>query len=213
MSKKVLTELSDEELNKLLDNSIESNTVYITNDINDFISTFNIKSGSYRVPSKLLYKIYMQWSKDPLRPKTFTNCLTDLFPVIRYGVGNLFCLNKDVFKLKEEYQKSFKPLDKTKSKSYKNHFDSFLNHYKIKKGGFFIKDSVLYNLYDKWTYKNKNRHPLGKTQFINFCRFYFPKFKKIEKIFWFPIDHSINQYLSEELKRQMSETKDKKITE
>jgi len=215
MSKKALTELTDEELNKLLDNTIESNTISGINDINEFISTYNIKSGSFRIPTKLLYKIYKSWSKDPLRGKTFTNNLTDLFPVIRYGSGFMLCLNKDVWNLKEDFNKHFKPLNKTKNKNYKEHFDNFLKHYNIENGSFFIKDSVLYNLYDKWTYKNKKRHPLGEAQFINFCRLYFPKFKKIEKVYWFPIDHSINQYLSEELKRQMKETdetKNKKIT-
>lgn len=214
MFKKPLTELTNEELTDLLEeNNTRSVNIFTRNDINDFISIYNIKSGSFRVPIKLLFKIYKQWSKEPLKANTFANLLTDLFPSIKYGKGLLLCLNKDVWKLKEEFDKYFKTNSKTKSKSYKTHFDAFLKHYHIKNGCFFIKDSILYNLYDKWTYKNNNKRPLGKIQFINFCRLYFPKFKKIEKVYWFPIDHSINQYLSEELKRQMSETKNKKITE
>lgn len=212
MSKKIITELTDEELNKLLEDSSnsESITVFNKNDINEFISVYGIKSGTYQVSIKLLGKLYRQWSKDPIHPRTFANCLTDLFPYIRGGDSNFLCVNKDVWKLKEVFDNYFKSQEKTKMKHYKTHFDAFINYYKLKKGSFFIKDNVLYNLYDKWTYKNKNNNPLIKSQFINFCKLYFPKYKKIEKIHWFPIDHSINQYLSEELKRQMSE-KDKKI--
>lgn len=198
MSKpKIITELSEEELLKLLENTDNNSgpIFHFQNDVIDFLSFYAIRSGKFKVPCKNLFLLYRRWSKAPLKSAPFTSQMTDLFESKgRHRV--VLLLNRSAFDLKNEYNKYLKRQQKTKRPNWKKHFDAYLNFYSIEKGGLFIKDVVLYNLYDKWTYKNNSRNPISFFQFVNFCKVYF-KVKLINHHHWFAINKKIIQHLSE----------------
>lgn len=205
MNKKPITEISSEELLKTIEDNhdIKEQTSYsYKNDILDFISTFNLKNGSDEITNKLLHKIYSSWSKIKLNQSEFTHQIHLFFNSKKAGGKYFILLNLDYNALLKKSLFSIAKKSKTKRKSYKVHFEKYLNKYSITNGSFFIKDSVLYNLYDKWTYSFKKSHPLGPIQFNGFCKLYF-KFKYIEGGYWFGVDKSIIQHLSEDNINQM----------
>lgn len=202
--KKAITELSDEEIIKLAHQSSETKIEH-SNDIMEFVSVYNLKTGEERITTKLLYNLYSKWSQNPVTRKTFALVLIDLFPSIRYGKSHVICLDKKAINLKEETYNYLKRMDKTKQKNWTIHFKKYLSKYQLKKGGLFIKDTVLYNLYDKWCfkgYKTKNYHPLSLYQFNNFCKLFF-KNKLVKGNYWFGLEYTILNHLSEDLIKEM----------
>lgn len=167
-------------------------------DLLDFLSVYNIQSGSDRVFVKKIYELYKKWSLNPIGFSSFSTKIQFLFESVRYGKGAVILINQTAIKIESELWKLIKPIDKTKYKGWKNHFDNYLKYYGIKKGGLFIKDVVLYNIYDKWTYKNHKKHPLSFKQFCNFCKLYF-KSKRNQGNYWFGVDNGIIQHLTEVL--------------
>src|SRR5271166_3142275 len=151
MNKKIITELTDEELLKIINKAPETEQLYFRNDVTDFISFYNIKSGKYKISTKLLYKLYVKWSENPISLIVFTKTLTDLFTYKMSGPNYFILLNKTSFKLKSILDSQYKVVNKTKQKSYKKHFDLYLEKYNITKGTTYITNKILYNLYDKWT--------------------------------------------------------------
>lgn len=218
MSVKAPNSLSDEQLLAILgDKPLESQTplkTYYKNDILEFISIYNLKEGNDKVKIHVLYNLYKLWSKNPINKRTFGKEITPLFSSIHGRTCTIFLLNKASLNLKEECWKLLKPQDKRKYPGYKLHFDKYLFKYSIKKGSFFVKDIVLYNLYDKWCFKRHkivNRKPLGLNQFINFCKLYFDC-RLIKGHSWFGVDHSIQQHLTEEnnMKKETNAKKEEK---
>jgi hypothetical protein len=198
--KKPLTELTDEEIIDLVGQN-PSNLEKVYNwptDVMDFISYYNLKQGTEVVTSKLLYRLYRHWSKDPIPSKAFTSTLTDIFPSNRLGHSITILLDKSALNIHNELSKYLESMDKTKYKNWTKHFTTYLNHYSIKKGGLFINNNVLYNLYDKWCYKNHSKHLLGHKQFNKFCKLFF-KHKVVKDQLWYAIDDSIKTHLTEDL--------------
>lgn len=203
--KKSLRNATVEELIKLAESPTNADTeIYnYPSDILQFLSEYNIKSGEERVPNSFLYRLYKKWSENPLSQRSFSNHLVDIFQFTRYGPYYAMHINKSAITLKEEAYKYLKRVDKTKSSKTSAHFKKYLEKYSIKKGGLFIKDTVLYSLYDKWCgTRYKDRHPLSLFQFNNFCKVFFEK-KSIKGHYWFALDYTILNHLSEDLIKEM----------
>jgi hypothetical protein len=197
--KKPITELSEAELLELIRDEPNKIKIYEwPNDVMDFISVYNIKTGTNPITLNLLYRLYRKWSNSPVKMRELSITLTDIFPSKR---STIIYIDKTLLNLKEEIYKLLKPVDKTRHKGWLEHFNKYLNEYSIKSGGLFIKDTVLYNLYDKWCYKKRN--PLGLTQFTNHCKLYF-NWKLVYNHWWFKVDESIKNHLSENLIKEMS---------
>lgn len=194
---KPISELSIEELLKIAETSQFSPLIYKSKtDVIEFISFYQLKLGDNKVTSALLYNLYRRWSNNPIPRQSFTKEVTELFPVTRWGIGYLFGLNKskeELLNTKAEFNK--KKL-KTKSPKYAKHFQNYLKHFNIKSGSFYVKDVVLYNLYDKW--RQYKRHLFSLEQFIPFCKIFF-KYKKIKGNYYFAVDKEIKSQLSENL--------------
>lgn len=213
MSKKLPHQVSDQDLLDLIekDKDLKVETLATNhNDVYDFIYANRLVKGNNIVTSKLLYKLYRNWSKNPVTRKTFSGDVAYLIENIHSNGQNNFKLNLNENIILKKTLEHTKKLDKTHSKPYKTHFDNYLNRYNIKSGTFYVKDTVLYNLYDKWTYENKKKHSLNIINFKNFCKLYFPKYRVIKKVWWFPIDDSIIKYLSEDMKQEMIKGNEKK---
>lgn len=201
---KPITEIPIEELLELLkENPTEINTYDYSNDVLDFISIYGIKSGENQILLPLIYNLYKSWSKNPLYRNQFGMEMSKLFVSVRYGNGNTYRINKtkDFFLEKSVKKKQ----NKTKRKPWLKHFKCFINKYQLKSGRFYIKDIVLYNLYDKWTYKNNNHNPLSLFQFLKFCKLFFknPAPKQINGVIWFSVNSEIQKYFTPDLIKLM----------
>lgn len=198
--KKSITQLSEQELLDIIGSKQPVKVYVYPDDVMEFISVYNLKSGQEPVTTKLLYKLYTFWSKDPVLRRRFTHTLTDLFPSSATNKSVVILLDKPALNLKQEAYNYVKEQDKTKDKGWMEHFEKYLYFYSLKSGSFFIKDSVLYKLYSRWY--GKKRRPLGFKQFNNFCKLYFFS-EIIKKNYWFAVDPSIKNHLDEELIKEM----------
>lgn len=191
--KKFVTEMSTEELLKFLEDNKDESTVNYQDptDVSQFISVYNITSGPEKVTQHLLYKAYKQWSQNPIGPTKFHDNIKDFFALI----DGYYSLNKQPLVLKKKINEFKEKRDKTKQQPWKNHFDAFIKHYNIKKGRHFIKDKVLYNLYDKWAYEHYKKKPLTFFYFNKFCRNHFVH-KQISRVWWFSVTTKIVNHLS-----------------
>jgi hypothetical protein len=195
--KKALTELTEQELLDLASSPEQVKVYNFANDVMEFISVYQFKTGEHLIPSKLLYKIYHHWSSNPLRHAQFSHQMTDIFP----SKGSSILLDKEALELKNKLLEFLTMDDKRTDKAWGEHFNNYLIKFNIKSGLLPIKDSVLYSLYSKAYCKKK--HPLGTRQFNNFCKVHF-KYELINGHCWFRLDRSIEEHLTEELIIEMS---------
>lgn len=200
MKLKPITELSTDDLLKVIEgNTRKISKLNYKNDTLEFLSVYNITQGENRILFNLIYAVYKTWSQKPLNKRGFADELVKLFPHISYGPSNVYLVNKERDFFLEKTLK--KKVNKTKTKSWFKHFQRFINHYNLKSGSFYIKDVVLYNLYDKWVYKNGSKNQLNKTQFNNFCFIFFqkPRSKIIKNHHWYSVNQEIKEYLTPDL--------------
>lgn len=199
-SLKPITELTAEELLDLIsENPKEVSNIEYNNDILEFISLYNIQSGENQILVPLIYELYRKWSKKPLHRNQFGMEMSKFFVSVRYGLGTTYRINKSKeFFLEKSIKKN---ANKTKKKPWLKHFQNFISKYDLKSGRFYVKDIVLYNLYDRWVYKNNNKRPLNLYQFLKFCRLFFkkPAPKMIKNHEYFSLNEEINEYLTPDL--------------
>jgi hypothetical protein len=195
---KTLTELDTNDLLKVLEgNTRKVSNLNYKNDVLDFLSTYQIENGDNGIVFNLIYEVYRKWSNKPLGNRAFCYELRKLLPYLPYGNNNLYMVNKprDFF-----LQKTLsKKLNKTKSKSWFKHFEVFIQKYDLKSGSFYIKDIVLYNLYDKSIYESNKKARLSVSNFVKFCRLFFFKPKFIKGHEWFGVNNNVIEHLSSDL--------------
>lgn len=170
-------------------NTQESNDI-IDHDVFSFINALKILPGTKKVQKRLLYTIYRNWSTNPVTKVQFSIFICSFFEYNQY----YYFLNLDALQIVRIPYKSIRKekVDKTKSKNYKRHFESFLSFYELKSGTFYVEPRILYFLYDKWTYNNHNKHVLGFKHFLRFLNLYFDKKRLISsKLSFFGINEDI----------------------
>lgn len=191
-------DLSDRELEEALQNKQQVKSIDNSyNDLIKFAKAFNLKVGEVKVKSSILYRIYKRWSKEPIEFITFCR---DMLLIID-GSKTFFHLETDTkelanFILKEE------PLrrDLLKSPKFKEHFELFLSKHNIVPGSFYINGQLISDLYNKWCKANKrNSNTIGYNNLIKFSKLYF-KCKQDFDDYYFAVDSSITNNLSEEQK-------------
>lgn len=202
---KPITEIPLADLLELLKNDSDRVLNYEHhNDCMEFLSVYGIKQGENRILFNLIYRLYKKWSKFPVKKRSFADALVLLYPHIKYGESFVYLINKDKYFFLERGAKK-KKLNKTKRKHWFRHFKTFIKKYDLKSGRFYVKDIVLYNLYDKWTYKNNNHNPLGFQQFLKFCKLFFknPAPKQIKGTLWVGLDSEVQKHFTPELLKLM----------
>lgn len=207
MRKKPITEVTDEELLKLLEGNSETSELNIEeypNDVLEFMSVFNLQNGPYPVKTAVLGRFYSQWSQNPLKPNQFTKELHKFLNID----GNNFMLNITNNEILKKTLKHLEKRDNTKLKISKLHFDNFIKKYNIQKGDFWMKDIVFYDLYDKWSYEINKKRPFSFYSFKKFCNLYFMK-KSIHSNDWYAVNKSIIKHLTEEMRNVLT---NKKVT-
>lgn len=197
---KPITEISSADLLEFLkENPIETPNFDYKNDSMEFLSVYGIKEGPHRILFNLIYKLYKHWSPTPISKRAFADALVLLYPHIKYGESFVYMINRPREYFLERGTK--KKQNKTKRKPWLKHFKKFMEKYQLKSGRFYVKDVVLYNLYDKWTYKTNKNNPLSFYQFLKFCRLFFktPAPKQIKGAVWFSLDSNIKEKLTPDL--------------
>jgi hypothetical protein len=198
--KKTPRELELEELLKALEGTTDAPAASPTdyhNDVLAFLSHYNIQNGPEKVSKTLIKKIYNEWSENPISKDKLENELTKLLQSdARYYHLNQRSINLAASAYK--YLSENKTIKKVKSPHYKKHFETYLNHYGIKRGKVWIPVFVLFHLYDKWIYGNKRNRGLTKDYFQQFCNLYFERKRVDMTYYWYGVDETIYNHITKE---------------
>lgn len=140
-----------EELLAIVEDHKKESSIEAKYDFNDdvlnFLLSSNIKSGKESVQSQLIYKIYKNWSKNPLDKHLFTIRLKEY---LKQGTLGSFYINKNAYILSSDF---YKMLKRQKAKSDVNSsivFFEFLENKKIKRGDKYFRSYVLYEMFLEW---------------------------------------------------------------
>jgi len=205
VSNKLPSKESTENLLDLLETNKVKNKVNRDGTISSFVSVFKLKSGQQSISAEELFNLYKKWTKTPLTRSKF---LRELKRYIEYTYKNgylYFLIDFTCFNMTVSTKQKLIERPKTKSRIYTTHFENYLKFYGIKQGTFWLEDHILFHLYDKWTYKNKNRHPLSFIQFNKFCKLYFENKTK-----YFGVNKEILNHLTPEHLQQLREKTNEK---
>lgn len=204
-TRKLPHEFSVDDLLKQLDEKTVAepwkNTDHIkvsSNPILSFLQAYNIKIGTKKVKADTLYKLFRLWKKDTLIDKKNFNF--QLHKYIMTGIirNKLYVfMNKemgDILMLIESIKKEH-TLDRTKSKHFRLHFETFLKKHEIKEGKLRVESDILYHLYDTWCYK-RGKHPIPYNKFTTVCDLYLEyKSPGDQRLRYYYVDQSIKNYI------------------
>ncbi len=173
-----MSKLTDQELLEILQKFEEvPEPTQPENNLLLFISTFGLEEGTLKIPVKLIYMLYNQWSSVKMTKDAFYKEMSLLMPnktILEDGT-HAYLLNKSTIKISEELYNLIKDkkIKKENSHYYKKHFDSFLKYANITKGSVWIPASSLRSLYLSWVKDKYKKNPIGAEKFNGFCKLYF----------------------------------------
>lgn len=210
--KRTLVEYSNEELKKALEQKTdgEQSTQEYETDVPQFLSFYKIKSGKDLVLKRVIYKLYTYFSENPISKEKFGEQMAQYVISRQVGPYFYYVINQKALDLsKHAYDHIIEQThDRIKIPAWKNHFDKYLERYKLKTGTFFLEAYILYNLYDKFVYETKKRMPLGYQQFIKFCKLYFDAERVTQDgVTYFGIDKSIKEFITDDEIQQLRKSK------
>lgn len=196
---KMNKKLSDEELLDALNSDVEAPIIYNSEFIK-FIETFRIKSGPQKVKIKLMYDLYNKWSSESMGAIEFGHKMSDLFETSLNRGITLIHVDMDPLEVLKHKEQLKTKVTKVFSQNHKKNFEAFTTKYEIERGTLFLKSITLYDLYDKWCYKNGNKYnPLNINMFNSFAELYFTK-KMDKNYLYFGVSEKVTKYLNNEQK-------------
>lgn len=188
---------------EIVEEKIESKDTVIT-----FLRFYNIEPGLEKIHQRQLYKLYKEFTENPLIQYTFAENLSLYIPWTMVKEQKVYLINQKAMNLSE---KALEFLDKqTKHPRHKAlpsqaHFKNFVDKYNIKRGTgtnwIWVSAVIFYNLYDKWTYSIKKKSPFSEKSFRDLCKLYF-EHKEDPQLLWFKLNISICQHLSREMDKK-----------
>jgi hypothetical protein len=191
--------LTDDELLDALNSDVEAPIVYNSEFIR-FLETFKIRSGTQKVKIRLLYDLYNKWSLESMTAENFGHKMGDLFEISKSGPNTFILINMEsieILKFKEQVKPK---VTKIVSQRFKKNFEAFIEKYEIERGTLFLKSITLYDLYDKWCYRNGNKiNPLNINVFNSFAELYFTK-KMDKNYLYFGVSEKVTKHLNNEQK-------------
>jgi len=217
MKKQPIQKTTQELLNEL-NTPVESTEEKIQNQdtVITFLRFYNIEPGPHYIKDKYLYKLYKQFTENPVssvlfqtRMGEYLKSVNPIFREKRKQIGKHYLINKKQLNLAEKALEILEKENKKpshKSIVWKNHFENFLNKYGIKPGKdkyIWVSTNTLYDLYDKWVYEIKKRRALSKRELVQFCKIYFEYKRDQAYSFYYKLDETIVQLTK---KDKMSET-------
>ena len=184
-SNKLLTELSNEELLKLVESGPSKrsyNSRYLT-----FISKYNIQPGESKVLSKALYELFKLDNPD-ITHQTFTR---NLAKYIKKTKRDYFLINKSVLDIGKELETILFPIRVAKIRKVRNqrrHIEEFLKHFQLSPGNNLVSLQIFLDIYDAWCYKYK-RKKLNDREFRHLLSIFLPEVQ-IKKLVHFNVADS-----------------------
>lgn len=176
------------------------------NDVLGFVSFYNIQPGPNTVTQETVWRLYQAWSSNPVKRLVFARRINPFIQTISRGQSRCYLLNESTLNLSNKTLKllSSHIQDKRKNPHYKRHFEAYLNFYKFneKVDGTWIESNVLFYLYDKWTYRNNCKNPLGRQTFVSFCKTYLGTPRRVRKItdskvLFFQVNSNLYRHITE----------------
>lgn len=170
MSARHLKDISSEELlNSLNDETLEvqSSPVY------DFIERFDLKEGTFRVPARLLFNIFLKYYPKTLLFEYFNNEASLLLPYNRRTCE--YRLNKQSKLLHYEATKQPEPTERTlpNSPAIQKHFQAWQDKLSITQGTKGVPWFVLYDVYRSYCIDIKFKAPKAFRTFNTYMKFHF----------------------------------------
>lgn len=165
------------------------NIINYKNDILTFIATFDIQPGEDKIKKTTLFSIYKVWSKNAIKRNEFHLELGKFLPITKMRLTQGYKINQNAIKLTHSAYKEFqKESNKLLSKHWTKHFQNFLDLYKVKPGEFWIEDSILYFIYDKYNHQmgldKSNNTALSEKTFYSYSDVYLPyKITRFGKVY------------------------------
>lgn len=210
---------SQQETPNISEEKIQSQDTLLT-----FLRFYNIEPGTHPIKARYLYKLYKQFTENPITSIQFNTQIGYYLKFVRPSFKNnkkiepskYYLINKTVLNLSERALEFIESIDKNpphKSLDWKAHFDNFLAKYDIKPGKdkyIWVSTTTLYNLYDKWKYEIKRKKGLSRNEFVQFCKIYF-EHKQETMSLYYKIDESIKDKMSEtKARNSLTNEKEKK---
>ena len=164
--------LSTEELLEQVDQASDTNEVQITDNVLIFLREFDLKPGAEKVKTKLLYKLYQAWTKNPLSFARFTLELSLHFDRHK----DFVLINYDSIKLSQTTKDFYL---KTNSKQFVvdnylfKHMSYFLEKYEIVKGNTLVDRELIWKSYKEHSRGKKNA--LTKAKFFKYVDLFLTK--------------------------------------
>jgi len=194
---------------------ITTKVIEYENDVVPFLSHYNITPGSTPVNKRLLYKLYKQhYSKDPLSSTQF-HLIVGMFIVSYWNkAGGFYRMNQDNFTVSTHIFKEYNEhrVEKTKSNTYRKHFELFLKKKSISNGNKWFEGYYLHEIYKDYCRELKLTRPkLGRDNFHKFMKLYF-KHRRISdsRAMWYMVNEETTKLLTEEDKNGIKERRSKK---
>lgn len=211
MSKKILpTLLTEAELLAALDGEFPvSETTDITtevlehnNDVIPFLSHYKITPGDTPVNKRLLYRLYkVYYSQDPLPSLQFHHIVGQFLVYYYNRSGGFYKMNQDNFTISTHMFKEHnnKTIEKTKSNTYRRHFEGFLQKKSISAGTKWFEGYLIHEIYKDYCREINLKTPkLGRDNFHKFMKLYF-KNRRISdsRAIWYMVNEATLTILTE----------------
>jgi hypothetical protein len=229
-SRKLLNKLTNEELLEQIKNEEETVEEDYFNDFLSFISAFKIGNGEHRVYLTDLYKLYKEWSNNPLTRNSFSHEVGKYFTVVVTRGKRVVHIDAHPSHILKELYEARNKRNKTKSKVHSkpwiNHFNAFLKAKNVEKGHYYLEAEIIYWLYDKWCYETKRKSHISYLTFIKFLdlnferkrilssrRYFYGVDEKIKEQYSEKFIHEYREKIEEENKEKMRKKRAKKMFE
>jgi len=181
-------------------------------DVPLFLSKYLIEPGEFKVPLKLLYKLYFVYSIEPLTKVKFCLELQNYIQSDGNGTYEISLSATEIMKiLKIDIEKRAGSV--TTSLAIKTHYEKFLKKKNITVGTKWIKSSELFEIYRVYCIDNKLSSRISWMNFVLLTKLYF-KFRRIgsSKSHWFGVNEETLGILSVE-EKERSKKNERRFTE
>lgn len=195
-----MTPITDDELMKMLEGAEEGPITEYENDVLPFLSQYNIVDGDERVTTTLLYKLYKNYSANPMKKRAFVKAVNEFLVMKQTYNCYYYMINIDALSISKEYYKLVKDKHDEGFSSRSNwqidHINRFIDEYDLQRGSHWLRGASLYELYCLKFRKQKRKPRLSYKMFLKLMKLYFEN--KYDKENWFGINERYKEFVSPE---------------
>jgi len=202
--KKKLHEISDEELLASLvgeDLSKESLEYKFDNPIASFVQAFKLEAGKEKVPARLLFNLFKNWTRGLAFNQSSFNYQLDSYLPTADTNQKVYLVNKKVLEISKQLDEILKKKRKPKYKSkvWITHFERFLSDTGLEPGTVYVEQDILYYVYNRWCDDNRKKSILGYISFGEMCGLVFDKkHLNVNDLNWIAVNEKIKELITAE---------------